>query len=309
MNLQKYKENLIKKKKQILKNRVNNINKNFRKKRSYNTKKNIILNNQRQKKIKHWRKKINQEIAIIKAITRMPQKNALLIGINYKNTNYELFGCINDCIDIREKLLEKGYNVNMVHDDSEIKPKKSNIIDEVRRLLENSSYRDSLFIYYSGHGSYIKDYSNDEVDKKDEVIVTLDNKYIVDDEFNNLLHKYMKKYVSLNIVMDCCHSGSQFDLRFNYNPKLRVNRRCKHIDGNVILISGCRDKEVSYESYINNKNSGALTSTLLKYFNSGLLYRHLMNKLIKELKYNGFNQRPQLSSGFKFNTNKRRFIV
>ena len=43
-------------------------------------------------------------------------KFALLVGINYYNTNYQLYGCINDVIMMRKYLIEKrGYlNENQI---------------------------------------------------------------------------------------------------------------------------------------------------------------------------------------------------
>jgi metacaspase-1 len=41
----------------------------------------------------------------------MPRRKALLIGINYFGTKYELAGCINDAMNIREYLVkDRGYS-------------------------------------------------------------------------------------------------------------------------------------------------------------------------------------------------------
>jgi hypothetical protein len=42
----------------------------------------------------------------------MPRRKALLIGINYFGTKYQLNGCINDAMNIREYLVERGFSPN-----------------------------------------------------------------------------------------------------------------------------------------------------------------------------------------------------
>jgi len=312
MELNKYKNNLINQKKKFLKNKINQINQNIKKKISKNYRLKRNLNIQRKKNIQNWIRKINYEIKLIRDMKRLPQKNALLIGINYIGTVYQLYGCINDTEDIQQKLIQKNYNIIMMNDNSNdnLKPTKENVLQQIKVLLNNSYYGDKLFIYYSGHGSQINDKNNEESDDKDEVIVTLGGNYITDDSLQLLLNQYMKDFVTLNIVMDCCCSGTLFDLRYQHNNgKIVINNKYRNIKGNVCLISGCRDNESSYEAYINNKTSGALTSTLLKYLYSNFTYNQLLNKVINELKNNNFNQNPQLSSGFKFNSNKRKLIL
>jgi hypothetical protein len=40
----------------------------------------------------------------------MPRKKALIIGINYHGTKHELNGCINDAMNAREFLIERGFS-------------------------------------------------------------------------------------------------------------------------------------------------------------------------------------------------------
>lgn len=309
MNLSNYKKKLINQKKKFLNNKISIINKNFRKRSFMNYNQFKKLNNKRKKQIRNIKNRIFKQIRFINGMKRLPQKKALLIGINYSGSYNELYGCINDSIDVSNILKQKGYEIIFMNDNSEIKPTKDNILNGIKKLLQNSYYGDKLLLYYSGHGSQIKDYNNEESDGKDEVIITLDEDYISDDEFQIILNKNMKKGVLFNIFMDCCHSGTQFDLKFVFQPKWKVNKHYKNINGNVIMISGCRDNEVSYEAYINNKNSGAFTFTLLKYINNNMEYGKLMNNINKELNKNDFNQKPQLSSNYKFNLYKNKLIL
>jgi hypothetical protein len=54
------------------------------------------------------------------------RKKALLVGINYRNTESELNGCINDIINMKDVLITKfGYSIDditVITDDTEIKP-------------------------------------------------------------------------------------------------------------------------------------------------------------------------------------------
>jgi metacaspase-1 len=86
-------------------------------------------------------------------------------------------------------------------------------------LIAGAQSGDSLFFHYSGHGATQADVSpdTDEADGQDETIVPVDYQkagMIVDDEIFDLLVAPLPKGVRLTAVMDCCHSGSVFDLPY-----------------------------------------------------------------------------------------------
>ncbi len=90
-----------------------------------------------------------------------------------------------------------------------------------RWLIQGAKSGDSLFFHYSGHGATSKDVSpeTDEADGQDETLVPLDYQsagMIVDDEIFDMLVAPLPKGVRLTAVMDCCHSGSVFDLPYSY---------------------------------------------------------------------------------------------
>lgn len=111
-------------------------------------------------------------------------KYALLIGCNYIGTKYELNGCINDIENIRNKLKNQyGFNNILIITDKTSKiPTKTNILNEINVLLNNSKSGDKLFLGFSGHGTYTKDTSGDEKNDSDEMFVPLDFNCISDDE-------------------------------------------------------------------------------------------------------------------------------
>ena len=147
-------------------------------------------------------------------------KKALLIGINYRGLDGELRGCIND-VEQMNKVLSEQYNYNsieMLTDDTELKPTKHNILNLLRNLIKESKSCQEIFIHYSGHGTYIYDRNSDEKDKKDEALVPIDytsNGLLVDDELNQII---ANTECTTRIVLDCCHSGSGLDLYIRTLP-------------------------------------------------------------------------------------------
>jgi hypothetical protein len=241
-------------------------------------------------------------------------KNALLIGCNYIGTKNLLYGCINDTINI-QALLSKyfGYgNFSILTDMASKKPTRLNMINELTNLLKNSKSGDTLFFLFSGHGTYTFDYSGDETDRYDEMIVPLDfstNSCISDDLLGSIVKNNLKNGVTLFMLFDSCHSGTIVDLKYNYmntddNNKTTVNPKGFETSGSVYVISGCRDNQTSADAYVNylNKNiySGAMTYAFLKTINdlgTKITLKTLLTNMRTILRSQYYTQIPQLSSG------------
>ena len=131
----------------------------------------------------------------INAAQRQSKKRALLIGCDYIGTEYQLSGCMNDVENIQTKLKSQyGFNnIVIMTDNTDKKPTKANILDELKNLLTSANSEDKLFLSFSGHGFKIKDTSGDEKDKLDEVFVSLDLDYISDDEIKIFINNNLKK--------------------------------------------------------------------------------------------------------------------
>lgn len=240
-------------------------------------------------------------------------KKALLVGINYRNTPYELYGCINDTKNIQTLLQNKfDYkNFNLLTDNTSIKPTKQNIIKELTNLLVNSKAGDNLFFLFSGHGSYMVDKNGDELDSRDEVIFPIDgsnnaNSYITDDEIRKIIDNNLKPDTNLFMIFDACFSGTICDLRYNYlvDGKLVDNSRVELTKSNVIVISGCTDNQTSMDAFVSYNgskiNSGALTFSFLETIRTmgiNISLKILIENMRDLLQTNGFEQIPQLSSG------------
>jgi len=249
------------------------------------------------------------EIQNLRPTNRSPEKTALLIGINYKNTENELYGCINDTTNVKNLLTTAfGYkNITILTDDTPIKPTKSNIIKELTSILVNSISGDNLFILYSGHGTQTTDLSNDESDNLDECIVPLNatsiSDCIIDDDLNNIFKTYLKDNVKVFCLFDSCFSGTIVDLKYNYGNKneLIVNGE-PELNKKIIVISGCSDTQTSSDAFINNISTGAMVYSFLNVMNTTdngkISLSDLITNMREILVTNNFTQTPQLSMGF-----------
>lgn len=239
-------------------------------------------------------------------------RKALLIGMNYPGTPYKLSGCVND-INIIEKLLIEKFNFQSIvklHDSSSILPTKINILVQLKLLLNQSKSGDVLFFHYSGHGSQIKDINRDESDGNDEVIIPLDyfsnNSIIVDDEIKGIIQENLKEGVKLFVLMDCCNSGTIFDLKYNYDSNWNqvVNDKSLDTKGDIILISGCSDTQKSYDTYVNSLYQGSTTMSFNQSINTTITWKQMIDNMRQLLINSGLSvQVPQISSGRPFDIN------
>jgi len=245
-------------------------------------------------------------------------KKALLIGINYRGTGSALRGCINDVHNVKQMLLNKGFeegNIVMLTDDTETKPTKNNISAELAKICASDA--NTIYIHYSGHGTQVRDTNHDEPDGKDEAICPLDYMHsgmIADDVIREHLCT-VKPGVNVFCVFDACHSGTVCDLGYNIvgrKGKLIFARDNKYPDTpcNVVTLSGCLDSQVSSDAFIGGQGQGALTHAFLFAINHaqvqnwGQLYR-TVHRIIKKGR---FRQHPHLSSGRHISTANNLFL-
>jgi hypothetical protein len=266
----------------------------------------ILINNYNNK-VKNLRNKLNFDIQNINMFnsnfpSEFKNKKALLIGINYFNTDYELNGCIRDIEKMKEFLETKGFNYfNIMTDLTNIKPTRINILNKIKNFISSAVDGDLLFIHFSGHGSYTYDFNNDETDGNDEAIISCDLEYIIDDEIKSIINQFSRKNISIIGIFDSCNSGTMMDLKYNYNyfeNKYIENVRNIECSGNVLMISGCMDDQISSEAVINGELQGALTATFMETINKNpnCTWKNLMCDMCTQLKSNNFTQIPQIST-------------
>jgi len=235
-------------------------------------------------------------------------KYALLIGINYKNSKSELFGCVNDVKAMKALLIHKykykEENITMLHDESYNYfdlPTRDNILLSLSAYVSIANEEDELWIHYSGHGSFVKDKNKDECDKRDEVIVPCDyarKGYIMDDDLFSLL-RFSRSVVQ--ITFDCCHSGTSLDLPFLY--RTRTKKRKLHDkpihNSKIYMLSACRDKQKALDlSYGVGSAMGAFTSSLVYMLSlhKQMRLHTLKNKINNYMKNRNYKQRCVLTS-------------
>ena len=241
---------------------------------------------------------------------------ALLIGCEY--TEYErrgtmprLPGCHTD-IHLAKKMLMEHYGYDskdfiIVSDESPnfIQPTHANIVQQLKNLQKLACK--NIVIYYSGHGTQIKDTSGDETDGQDECIVPcdyLENGLVPDDTLFEILSAFPLQ-TRVTCIFDSCNSGSIFDLPYRYEPPkklVRDNSTPPKPFPLVVSISGCRDSQTSASGNRIEKNiewEGAMSFSLrevLKKYNYGPVdVNVLVDEMRSILKSKKFSQIPQLT--------------
>jgi hypothetical protein len=262
-------------------------------------------------------------------------KRALLCGINYKNTNDQLYGCINDVNNIKNFLESQlGYTQFIIlTDDTPIKPTRANIVNAMNTFVRSLGSGDEAWFHYSGHGILTRDRNRDEESGYDSCIAPLDYAragFISDDFIRSFLVMRVPRGVKLYVVLDACHCGTGCDLGIKWDDSSFVTdktkeeritlspyvssdwtlrqtvyefKRYSRIAGEVYCISGSQDHEQSGDTYIESEQAygGVLTSTMLSLFKSNDLktykWKHLLKDICCSEKVNGYAQKTALTSG------------
>jgi hypothetical protein len=254
---------------------------------------------------------------------------ALLVGVNkYKMPGSDLSGCVNDATNVRDVLLKHfGFEVNEIRLVVDERATKSGIMKRLEWLIKDAKPGDRLLFHFSGHGSQVRDRDGDELkDRLDEILcphdMDWDGTYITDDELGDLFGK-VRKGVNLELLLDCCHSGTgtreahaigmlppELSLRPRFLPPpadiaarmgdddLEVRKLLRSANPVThVLFSGCRDNQTSADAYIDGSYNGAFTYYFCRHLRDaqGALKRvDLLKRVRASLRFNGFSQVPQL---------------
>ena len=264
-----------------------------------------------------------------------PVKKALLIGINYKNSadRYQLNGCINDVRNMRNILIRhydySPDNIIMLTDETKVKPTRRNILRFLKQLVSggNIDTPHVLYFHFSGHGTMRLDNDGDEADDRiDECLVPMDfdkHGIIRDDEVHDIITEATPNN-RLFIVVDACHSGSMFDLRYQldcesqlcindkieegkydasqWNNKYTITENTNYDRPKALMftLSGCRDNQKAGDTKIGSMYQGVLsyylTEILQKYKYQPIEIKQLMKDLHGRLTMGQYKQRPILQS-------------
>ncbi len=256
-------------------------------------------------------------------------KKAFCVGINdYPYDGSDLNGCVNDAQAWAELLMSHydfpRADVKLITD---AEATKANMIAGIKGLLAGAKAGDVLVFTNSSHGTYIADTSGDEP-SYDEAMCPYDvaDALLVDDELRELFADFPQG-VQLSIISDSCFSGTVTraivsdvlpgllktpdDRRVRFlNPALRGSRvlpnpwkarpkREQYPESQMreILMSGCTDKEYSYDALIGGVYHGAMTYYALqavRQANYQLTYAQLHSRINYLLNEAGYPQHPQL---------------
>ena len=140
---------------------------------------------------------------------------ALLIGVGdyIYGDRMDLKGPDNDVQMMRELLLTKfGFAPEGIRTLIDAEATKANIVRALKQIGSKAKADDTVFIYYSGHGSQVPDRNGDESDGRDEVLCPADVRpgspgaEITDDELNRLFGRIQA--TDITVVFDACHAGT-----------------------------------------------------------------------------------------------------
>lgn len=227
---------------------------------------------------------------------------ALIIGSNYSHRSFSLRHAEADAIKF-QTFLKKYYPDLQITLMLGEQTTKENLLKALKTKVEQTQPGDILFLYFSGHGTYVFDQSGDEDDSRDEAILAWDSpnfkevEYLItDDQLYQILSK-LPAGAKFRAVLDACHSGTLLDLdgkiqlMKGMSDRIGVFRLRKGMvqrsafDG--ILLSSSKDSEKSYE----DSRGGLLTEVLVQH-NPKMNPLELLQLLQAQLK----DQTPVLSA-------------
>lgn len=238
---------------------------------------------------------------------------ALLVGINYVGTPYELYGCINDVLNT-EKQLRSFFPGNaeyrVLTDNTPLKPTRANIMASITWLVSGLKAGENVYFHYSGHGGRVRDTNGDEVTGLDSCIYPCNDgrmETITDDELRTALAVQLPAGCKCFAVLDACHSGTGVDLRYRWETpavgtlSYSEDTKYEKTAGDIIFLSGCMDTQYAADTVDNtNRPAGALTWALLdvwRTYGPAIKTKYLLWDIRSFLKKNGYPQIPQLSTG------------
>jgi len=221
---------------------------------------------------------------------------ALLFGINdYKGFDNDLQGCLND-VELAVTRLP-GFQMRKFTD-SEVSIE--NFKNQVQYAIFNAVENDVIVIHYSGHGTYVKDRTGDEIDGYDEALCLYDGN-LIDDEMNEML-QFIPQGVTVLLIIDSCFSGTItrnprrcrfMPPNFEVKPYVRIKRRW-YEDMKWIVFSTCGENETSGEIEVDGKVYGVGSYFMYHTLVGNMTYKTWFEKVKEFLPNKDYNQTPTL---------------
>jgi len=136
---------------------------------------------------------------------------SLHVGVNSTSVGgTSLVGCVNDATEMA--LIAQKHNFEGREVIADCKATFSHVTDKIKEAATQLGPGDIFFFTFSGHGSFIPDEDDDEVedgvdDDRDETLVLFDF-MICDDYFARELWPRFAPGVRILMIADSCHSGT-----------------------------------------------------------------------------------------------------
>jgi hypothetical protein len=204
---------------------------------------------------------------------------------------------------------------------------KAKMVAALKALLAGAKSGDVLVFTNSSHGTYVADSSQDE-EIYDEALCPYDcaENLLVDDELRGLFGN-LPMEVKLSVISDSCFSGTVTraavaevipglktpdDRRVRFlspalrgdavleNPwKAKPKRQIKYPESGMkeVLLTGCSDREYSYDAMIGGRYHGAMTYFALQAIreaNYAPTWQQMYTQLANAIDSAGYPQHPQL---------------
>ncbi len=220
-------------------------------------------------------------------------QHALLIGVNdYLADDLpeeqregpvfpDLNGALNDVELMRSVLIDEyGFDPSNVTTLTDSRATRAAILGALGSLSERVRPGDVVYVHFSGHGSQVPDFDDDERDTLDETILPHDArtpgvKDVTDDELGALLSRM--RGASVLVVLDSCHSGTatrgatlatrrvppdtRLDLYRQQEPK---TRQAVEADFGYVLMTGAAEQEAALDGPIGGRNYGFFSYMLAR---------------------------------------------
>jgi len=257
-------------------------------------------------------------------------KRSLHIGINdYPGTDSDLDGCVNDANDWKDALNRRGFEWQDVLLDA--RAFKKAMTDAIADIVLATEPGDLTVITYSGHGSWVPDQDDDELDGRDEALCPYDTDTsgVLTDDYLYSIFSCIKQGSRVVFISDSCHSGSVArraprdagplansetltKVKF-LPPSVHLSEEGLDIAGareslpplgrsrstDVLLMDGCKDTEYSYDARFDGRANGAFTYIALwalYKLDPGATYFDWFEQICRYLPSDYYPQTPQLTA-------------
>lgn len=217
-------------------------------------------------------------------------KRALLIGLNYKGSEYALNCCEADVNQLALRMTKCKVETKLIYENVGIQ----DLLDLLDSYKSKTKKSDTFYFVYSGHGTQIP--NSKESDKYDEAICLWKNGYIDlfrDDRLRDKLNEFAGQVV---VIMDSCFSGGMerhthpFPRKFVPFESIKYKNITEKIGSNpppsdsvrLNFMFASSENEYSYEG----DGNGYFTASLIKHWDNGIKYiKPLINKITPDVQH------------------------